>query len=175
MGMSDYLKAAGYKPAKSTGGDKPILKGVYKCLFVDFENQPDGKFGPQLMAKFKVVERLSGSESRSTFPEFTGYYKADGENAASLRSGVAKLFNGFFSVGLSIDSSTDEAITESLNKFKGSAEVYIKGYEKKPRKEVNGEWVDNPDGDIKQDFTFMTEKNAAKEAEKQIKKDGHPL
>lgn len=175
MSMSKYLQESGYTQAKSTAGDKPILKGVYKCLFVDFENQPDGKFGPQLMAKFKVVEKLAGSDSRASFPEFTGYYKADEKNAASLRSGVAKLFNGFFSVGLSVDTTSDDTIVESLGNLKGSAEVFIKGYEKQPKKQVDGEWVENPDGEVKQDFTFYTEKNAGKEAEKMIKKAGHPL
>lgn len=176
MGITDVLKGAGYTPEKSTAGDKPVLKGIYKCLFVDFKNDPEGKFGAQLMAKFQIVEKLSGMDSRSTFPQFTGYYKTDSEGATSKRNGIAKLLNGFFSVGKSVDTSSDEALIESLSSLKGSAEVYISAYKKNPRKQDDtGAWVDNPDGDVKQDFTFMTQKNAEREAAKEIKKAGHPL
>lgn len=176
MGISDVLKQAGYTPEKSTAGDKPVLKGIYKAMFVDFKNEPDGKFGPQIMAKFQITEKLSGMDSRSTFPQFTGYYKTDEKNASSKRGGIAKLLNGFFSVGVNVDTSSDEALIESLTSLKGSAEVYISAYKKSPRKRnEQGEWVDNPDGDVKQDFTFMTQKNAEREAAKEIKKAGHPL
>lgn len=175
MSITGALKGAGYEPEKSSVGDKQILKGIYKALFVDYKNEPEGKFGPQLMAKFQIVEKLSGMDSYSTFPQFTGYYKTDEEGSASKRSGIAKLLNGFFSVGITVDTSSDEALLASLDGFKGSAEVYIKGYKKDPKKQVNGEWVDNPDGDAKQDFTFMTEKNAKKEADKEVKKTEHPL
>lgn len=176
MSITGALKGAGYVPEKSTQGDKPILTGVYKCMFVDYKNEPEGKFGPQLMAKFQITERLSGSESHSTFPQFTDYYKTDETGAGSKRNGLAKLLNGFFSVGKSVDSSSDEALFDSLESLKGSAEVYIKGYVKEPQKKNEaGEWVPNPDGDNKQAFTFMTEKNAIKESAKQIAKAGHPL
>lgn len=175
MSITGNLKQAGYQPEKSTAGDKPILKGVYKCQLVEWKEDKEAKFGPQVSAAFKVVERLSGSESKSRFPEFKGYYSTAEDKINSKRSGLAKLLNGFFSVGANVDTSTDEAFVESMTGHVGSTEVYIKGYEKKPHKEVNGEWVDNPEGDIKQDFTFMTEKNALKEAEKQMKKDGHRL
>ena len=175
MSITSALKGAGYVPEKSTAGDKPILKGVYKCLFVDFKNEPDGKFGPQMMAKFQIVEKLSGMDSRSTFPQFTAYYKTDDESSASKRNGIAKLLNGFYSVGKSIDTSSDETLLAALEEMKGSCEVFISAFKKSPRKEVDGQWVDNPDGEAKQDFSFMTEKNAKKEAEKEIKKAGHPL
>lgn len=175
MSITGALKGAGYVPEKSTVGDKPILKGIYKCMFVDYKDEPQGKFGPQLMAKFQIVEKLSGMDSFSTFPQFTDYYKTDEANVNSKRSGLAKLLNGFFSTGKSVDTSTDEALTASLDSLKGSAEVFIKGYKKDPMHQVDGAWVENPDGDAKQAFTFMTEKNAQKEAAKEIKKAGHPL
>jgi len=174
MSISEALKAAGYKQEVSTIGDKPILEGVYKSMFIDFKNEPDGKFGPQLMAEFKITERMSGSESRSTFSEFRDYYKTDGENASSKSGGLAKLLNGFFSVGVKVDTTSDESLMDSLNSLKGSAEVYIKAYKKQKMKKV-GEEFEEVEGEYKQGFTFMTEKNATKEAEKQIKKAGHPL
>lgn len=174
MSITGALKSAGYQPEKSTAGDKPILEGVYKCLFVDYKNDPEGKFGPQLGASFKIAERMAGTESHSTFPEFQGYYKTDAESAGSKRNGLAKLLNGFFSVGLKVDTTSDETLIDSLNGLKGSAEVYIKAY-KQAKMEKQGEEYVEVEGEFKQAFTFMTEKNAQKEAEKQIKKAGHPL
>lgn len=175
MGVTDKLKEAGFVPSKSTVGDKPILKGVYKAMFVDGKLNEPNQYGHSYTAKFKITEKLSGMDSRSQFPEFVGFYDV-ADNATSLRKGIAKLINGFLSVGIEIKRNSDEAMYESLDSQKGSAEVYITGYKKSPRKQdASGAWVDNPDGDDKQDFAFMTKKNAEKEAAKQIKKDGHPL
>ena len=177
MSIVNALKNAGYKPEKSTVGDKPILVGVYKAMFVEWANLPDGKFGPQLSAQFKVTQALAGKDSTSGFPEFRDYYKTDTEGVSSKRNGLAKLLNGFFSVGINVDTSTDEALAASLDSLKGSAEVFIKAYVKEPQKkdEASGEWVANPDGSNKQGFTFLTEKNAIKEAAKIHKKEGNPL
>jgi hypothetical protein len=176
MGISDLLKQAGYTPEKSTIGDKPIMKGIYKAMFVDWKVQEDKGYGESIRADFKITEKLSGSDSHSQFPEFVGFFNTSAEKINSKKNGLAKLLNGFFSVGINVDSSTDEALASSLNEKKGSAEVYIKGYKKDPKmKDSEGNWVDNPDGSPKQDFCFLTFSNAKKEAEKEIKKQGHPL
>ena len=174
--VTDILKQAGYTPEKSTVGDRPILKGIYKAMFVEGKLKEPNQYGQSYAAKFKISEKLSGMDSRSQFPEFVGFYAIDEANAASAKKGIKKLLNGFFSVGKSVDTSSDEAMYASLDSLKGSAEVFISGYKKKPRKQDEaGNWIDNPDGEDKQDFAFMTEKNAKKEAEKEIKKAGHPL
>lgn len=175
MSITGSLKQGGFKPEVSTAGDKPILDGVYKAMFVDYKNDPEAQYGPQLMSAFKVTETLAGRDSRSTFPEFKDYYKTDEESAISKRNGVAKLVNGFFSVGLNVDQSSDEAFFASLDCLKGSAEVYIKGYSKKPQKKEGDTWVEDSSKSPRQAFTFMTEKNAIKEANKIKKKQGHPL
>lgn len=179
MSITGALKASGYTPQVSTAGDKPILSGVYKCQMVEWKNEPEGKFGPQVMASFKIVERLAGSDSRSSFPEFKGYYSTDDAKVNSKRNGLAKLLNGFFSVGQNVDTSSDEAFASSMNALIGTTEVYIKGYVKEPQKNIGTaeapEWVKNEEASPKQDFTFMTKVNAEKEAKKLIKKAGHPL
>lgn len=176
MGVSDILKAGGFVPEKSTVGDKPILKGVYKALFVEGKVNEPNQYGQSYTAKFKITEKLSGMDSRSSFPEFVGFYAIDEANANSAKKGIKKLINGLFSVGHKVDTSSDEALYASLDALKGSAEVFITAYKKKAMKQDDGgNWVENEDADPKQDFAFMTEKNAMKEAERQIKKDGHPL
>lgn len=178
MSITSALKDAGFVPEKSTVGDKIILTGIYKCLFVDYKNEPDGKFGPQLMAKFQITERLSGSDSHSTFPQFTDYYKTDAENVGNKRKGLGKLIDGFLSIGKVVDQSSDEAMFTSLDSLKGSAEVFLKASVREPVKEEpkgSGNWVANPDGEDKQQFSFLTEKNALKLSTKEIAKAGHPL
>lgn len=176
MGITDILKAGGFTPEKSSVGDKPILKGVYKAMFVEGKVNEPNQYGQSYTAKFKITEKLSGTDSRSSFPEFVGFYAIDEANALSAKKGIKKLINGFFSVGKNVDTSSDEAMYASLDSLKGSAEVFISGYKKKAMKQdEGGNWVENTEADSKQDFAFLTEKNAIKEAEKQIKKDGHPL
>lgn len=175
MGVTDVLKASGYVPEKSTVGDKPILKGIYKAMFVEGKVNEPNQYGQSYVAKFKVTERLSGTDSRSSFPEFVGFFAIDEANAMSAKKGIKKLLNGFCSVGKDVDTSSDEAMYAALDGLKGSVEVYVSGYKKKAMKQVDGNWVENTEADAKQDFAFLTEKNAKKEAEKDIKKAGHPL
>ena len=176
MGVTDTLKAHGFVPEKSTVGDKPILKGIYKVMFVDGKLNEPNQYGQSYTAKFKIVDKLSGHDSRSQFPEFVGFFAVDEENALSGKKGIKKLINGFFSVGVKVDVSTDEKLYESLDSLKGSAEVYVVGYKKKAfKKDESGSFVVNEEADPKQDFAFMTEKNAMKEAEKIKLAQGHPL
>lgn len=173
MSITGAMKEAGYKPEVSTVGDKPILKGVYKVMFVEGKKNAPNQYGESYTAKFKVVEVLAGKESRSTFPEFVGFFAIDEANAMNAKKGIKKLLNGFMSVGIKIDISSDEAMFESLASQVGVAELYVSGYKKKSWTKLDdGSFVENPDADPKQDFAFLTEKNAKKEAEKS---NGHPL
>lgn len=175
MSMTDSLKAAGFKLEKSTEGDRPILKGIYRVMFAEGKLQEPNAYGHSYLAKFKVVATLSGKDSRSAFPEFAGFYDV-AEKAADPKKGMAKLLNGFFSVGIKIDTESDEALYASLAEQVGSAELYVKGFEKKPwKKNDDGTFSENPEGTIKQDFNYMTKDSAEKQASAQAKKDGHPL
>lgn len=176
MGISKILQDAGFVAEKSSVGDKPILKGVYKALFVDGKVNEPNQYGQSYTAKFKVTEKLSGTDSHSQFPEFVGFFAIDEANALSAKKGIKKLINGFFSVGKTVDTSSDDALYASLDALKGSAEVYVSGYKKRAMKQDDGgNWIPNEEADAKQDFAFLTEKNARKEADGQIKKAGHPL
>lgn len=175
MGITDVLKQAGFKAEKSTVGDKPILKGVYKVMFVEGKLNEPNQYGQSYTAKFKVTQSLAGIDSHSSFPEFVGFFNVDEANAMSAKKGIKKLLNGFCSVGINISTDSDEALFSSLDAQKGSAELYVSGYKKKSMKQVDGNWVVDEEADAKQDFAFLTEKNALKEAEKIKAKQGHPL
>lgn len=168
MNVTEALKAAGYKPEKSTVGDRFIFRGVYRASFFDIARMEDRGYGESAYAQFKIQETMAGDESNSQYPEFKGYFNIDPEKIGNKRNGLVKLLNGLFSAGTEVNTNVDD-IFEELAKHKG-ATVYISAYGQEPRKQVDGEWVDDPDGEIKQAFAFMTEKNAIKKAEK-LKKD----
>ena len=159
MNVSEALKAAGFTPEKSTAGDKPIFIGTYKATLFDVAEMADKGYGASIYAQFKIQETLEGRESKSQFPEFKEYFSIAPDKIASKKKGLAKLINGFFSVGIDVDTTN---LMESLTALKGSA-VFISGFAKEPRKQNEaGEWVENPDGETKQGFAFLTEKNAMK-------------
>lgn len=179
MNITGALKAAGYTPEKSTVGDKPILKGVYKAMLTEIKLNEPNEYGQSISASFKITEKLSGSDSFSQFPEFRGFYGVDEATAGNAKKGLKKLLNGLFSAEYSVDTSSDEALLTSLQSLVGSAEVYISAYKKKAMKNTgtkeNPVWEADEEAEAKQDFAFMTKKNAEREAQKEIKKSGHPL
>jgi hypothetical protein len=169
VGLVDNLKKAGFKAERSTIGAKPILEGVYRATLVEVAKMEDKGYGESIYAQFKVTETLAGRDSNSQFPEFKGYYSVAPEKIASKRSGLAKLINGLFSIGYEVKDSSDEELIQSLNDAKGSV-LYVKGYKEQPRKKEGDAWVEDTEKDSRQGFTFMTQKNAEKEAIK-LKKD----
>lgn len=162
MNVTESLKAAGWKPEKSTVGDKFIFTGVYKATLFDVAAMEDKGYGPSIYAQFKIQEVLSGDESFSKFPEFKGYFNTAPDKISNKRSGLVKLLNGLFSVGVEV--KTDDVLA-SLTEAKGTM-VYISAYKQEPRKQVDGEWIDDPEGEVKQAFAFMTEAAAQKRAAK---------
>lgn len=168
MGLVDNLKAAGFKAEKSTIGDKLIYEGVYKASLFDVKQAEDKGYGTSIYAAFKIQETLAGTNSNSQYPEFKDYFSTAPDKIASKRKGLAKLINGLFSVGVEINTTDDASLLADLEARKGTV-VFIKGYKQEPRRknEATGQWEENPDGDVKQGFTFMTEKNALKEVKKQ--------
>lgn len=164
MNVTEALKSAGFKPEKSTWGDKPVYKGIYKATLFDVAEMADKGFGESIYAQFKIQEALEGDAGTSKYPEFKRYYNTAPDKIANKRNGLAALINGLFSVGVNIDTAN---VVASLQEAKGS-EVYINAYPEEARKQdpVTKEWADDPDGQVKQGFNFMTKANAEKKAAK---------
>lgn len=164
MNATEALKAAGFKPEKSTVGDKIILKGIYKATMFKVAEMEDKGYGPSIYAQFKIQEVLSGDTSYSQYPEFAGYFNTAPDKIGNKSNGLAKLINGLFSAGHEVNTDN---VVDSLSALLGS-EVYINGYRKEPMRKVEGteEWEENPDGVAKQAFAFMTKDNAEKKAKK---------
>jgi len=155
MGLAEMLKEAGFTRELSTAGERFILEGVYKAVFVDCAAMEDKGYGTSVYAQFKISEVLSGTQSNSQYPEFKAYFDTSPEKIASKKKGLAKLINGLFSNGT-------EADADNLADSKG-AEVYISAFKDKTWKKEGEEFVE-VEGAFKQGFAFMTEKNAVKKA-----------
>ena len=164
MGIADALKD--YVPEKSTVGEKPTLKGVYKVSLFDVAYMEDKGYGESIYAQFKVVETISGDQSNAKFPEFKGYFNCAPDKVNNKSNGLGKLLNGLFSVGVEVDKSSDEALMNSLTALKGTT-MYINAWKgKKQKKADDGTWSEDPDGGNVQKFSFMTEKLALGKAKK---------
>ena len=165
MSITDALKD--YVPEKSTVGERPIYKGVYKVSFFDVAYMADNGYGDSIYAQFKIDEDgvLSGDKTFSKFPEFKPYFGCSPEKINNKKSGLAKLLDGFFSVGVDVDKSSDEKLMESLTSLKGTT-MYINAWKAKKQKKDGDNWIEDPDGGSVQKFVFMTEKNALAKAKK---------
>ena len=189
MSFTEAMKSAGYEPKASTAGDKNVYNGIYKCMLTEFKDEPDAKWDdgqpkPQVIAGFKVVDRLAGSEIyKSDYADCRGYYSTSDELATNRKKGIAKLLDGFKSVGINVMGATDEETIENIKGKVGAAELYIKLYPdwRNVKDETTGEWSKKKKDDdgielpAFQAHSFLTEKNADKMAKSMQKSAGHPL
>jgi len=164
MNIIDRLKAAGYTPELSKSGEMPIFEGTYKATLIEISSIPDNGYGESILAKFQATECLEGDEY-GLGKKFSDFYSTSDENISNNRKGLAKLLNGLFSVGIEVDGTV-----ESLERQLGSAEVFINAYKKQKmqKDESSATGWSKIEGEFKQAFTFMTEKNALKESKKQL-------
>lgn len=190
MSFTQALKSAGYEPKASTAGDRTIYNGIYKLMLTEFKNLPDNKWdngdlNPQVVAGFKIVEggTLAGSDVyKSDFPDVRGYYSTSDEMASNRKRGIAKLIDGFMSVGVNVNGTTDEETISNIQAKIGTVEVYMRLYPDWANvKDDGGNWSkkkkdeDGIDVAPFQAHSFLTLKNAEKMAKSMQKKAGHPL
>ena len=120
MSFTKAMKDAGYEPKASTAGDKVVYNGVYKLMLTEFKNEPDSKWDdgqpkPQVVAGFKVTERLAGTDIfKSEYPDVKGYYSTADDMASNRKKGIAKLIDGFMSVGINVNGADDDATLENI-------------------------------------------------------------
>ena len=188
MSFTKAMKAAGYEPKASTAGDKVVYNGVYKMMLTEFKNEPDGKWAdgqpnPQVIAGFKCSERLVGTDIfKSDYADLRGYYSTADDMAANRKKGIAKLIDGFMSVGINVNGATDEETISNITAQIAVAEVYVHMFpDWRNVKDEGGNWSkkkkdeDGIDVPAFQGHTFMTEKNADKKVKAMQKAAGHPL
>lgn len=188
MSFTKAMKEAGYEPKASTSGDKTIYNGIYKLMLTEFKNEPDAKWDdgqpkPQVIGGFKVTDRLAGSEVyKSEYADVKGYYATDEKNAANRKKGIAKLIDGFMSVGINVNGKDDAETIEKITAQIAVGEVYMKLFpDWRNVKDEGGNWSkkkrdeDGIDLPAFQNHSFLTQKNAEKMAKTMQSKAGHPL
>ena len=102
--------------------------------------------------------------------------------ASNRKKGIAKLIDGFQSVGINVNGKNDEEVIGNITAQIAVGEVYMKLFpDWRNVKDEGGNWSKkkkDEDGiDIApfQNHSFLTQKNAEKMAKSMQKKDGHPL
>ena len=188
MSFTKAMKESGYEPKASTAGDKTIYNGVYKLILSEFKNEPDGKWDdgqpkPQVVAGFKITERIAGSDVyKSDYPDVKGYYSTSDELASNRKKGIAKLIDGFMSVGINVNGATDEETIQNIQAQIAVGEVYMNLFpDWRNVKDDAGNWSkkkkdeDGIDVAPFQNHNFLTLKNAEKKAKSMQKAAGHPI
>lgn len=188
MSFTKAMQDAGYEPKASTSGDKTIYNGIYKLMLTEFKNEPDGKWDdgqpkPQVIAGFKVTDRLAGTDVyKSDYADVKGYYSTANDMASNRKKGIAKLIDGFQSVGINVNGKSDEEVISNITAQIAVGEVYMKLFpDWRNVKDESGNWSkkkkDDDGIDIApfQNHNFLTQKNAEKMAKSMQKKAEHPL
>lgn len=188
MSFTKAMQDAGYEPKASTAGDKVIYNGVYKLMLTEFKDEPDSKWDdgtpkPQVVAGFKVTERLAGTDVfKSDYPDVKGYYSTADDIAANRKKGIAKLIDGFMSVGINVRGQSDEETIANITAQIAVGEVYMNLFpDWRNVKDDSGNWSkkkkDDDGIDVApfQNHNFLTQKNADKKAKSMQKKAEHPL
>ena len=124
-GITDALRAAGFMPEESKDGEWEPYKGTYKvqCTVLRPETADDGS--EFIQSEYKVMETLAGDQIRdSKFADFRKRYYLSGEKA---EQNLKNLINDFFTMGIQLDYSSDEALKASLPNAIG-AEGYLRGW-----------------------------------------------
>ena len=79
MGITDTLRAAGFKPEANTDGEWEVLKGQYKCEWVTLRKDKDATSGAEyIQAEWMAKETIDGTFAKpSQYPHFRKRYYLD--------------------------------------------------------------------------------------------------
>ena len=154
MGITDKLRAAGFKPEVSTDGEREILVGQYKTKWATIRKEAEDSGREYLQSEWKVIEVIDGTfAGNSKFPEFRRRYYLDDERD------VKRLCNDAFTVGVSLDISSDEALVASTHQLIDKV-TYIRGWKGTPDKDRAGNVIPEEERRSFQNFVIRAEKNA---------------
>lgn len=133
MGFTDALKAAGFKPEKSTEGEWQPYEGTYKVQFVKAEEVTSEKTNTkQLKVEFKIVETLDGKQHfDGQYNDFRKYLALEGEESTNKKKGIVWLINALFTVGKDVSGATDEETLANIQGALGS-DLFFKAWGWKP-------------------------------------------
>jgi len=150
MSVTDFLK--GFTPEiNEDGSGFDILEGVYatKVNYLRPEKNKDGAYD-RYRAEYEVTEVIKGNGNPGR-KLWSTYYK---DNEASIK----KLVSDFFTAGITLDTSSDEAFEASFENAIGK-KVYVRGWGWTPSKKMDGSAIAKEDQVAKQSFIVKSEKD----------------
>ncbi len=121
MGIVDSLVGAGWKPEENSDGEFKPLVGTYEVEVVTLRPEIDQKNSNAKYYQFelKPLSVLDGDAFGEKF-SFRKRYYVDGDKA---QENLKKLLNDLFTLGVTLDTTSDEAMEASFVKAIG-----VKGY-----------------------------------------------
>ena len=144
MSLTDKLREAGFKPSQNTDGEFKPYTGTYKVETKVLRPDVDDKGQKFYQAEWNIIETLEGMPKRdSKYSAFRKRYFIDDPDKGL--DNLKKLLNDFFTIGVELDQSSDEAFEESFKSAIGS-QGYIRGWE----------WT--PDGKDRAQQSFVIQK-----------------
>ena len=138
MGLTDVLMASGYQPEANTDEAFETLTGQYRCHCSQLRSEPaDQRHSERWAAQYLIDEVIDGTvvdttvsnEKRRRF--FKSYSKT--EDAQGLKS----MLNDLFTMGVTLDTSSDKALEASLINAIGK-EAFIRSWGWTPKTARDG-------------------------------------
>ena len=114
MDLTEALRAAGFEPTLNTDGEFLALKGTYKAEWVALrpEKGRDSEQIDRYHAEWLIKETLEGTQAvgRKLFRNYWKFSKDGQPNVEDMK----KLCNDAFTVGVSLETSSDPAFEETF-------------------------------------------------------------
>lgn len=168
MGLVDTLKAEGWTPTPNQDGTFEVLKGHYRtsCQVLRKEPATETKEA-RIVCQLYVEEVLEGTHVDTTVPlekrrRFFSYYNLDAD-------GLKKLLNDTFTAGVTLDTTSDEALEASFANAIGQP-VYVRAWGWTPDKDRQGNLIPESERQARQQFVIKSQTAALKDVAKGTKK-----
>lgn len=155
MGLMDSLKSAGFKFQANTDDEFEALVGQYRavCTALRPEVSKDTGEKNRYYAEWTVQDTLDGTFGNNR--KFRKSYWLTNKDGSPNKDDITELLNDFYTCGVQLDTSSDEALEASFDQAIGS-EAYIRGWGWTPEKDRQGNLI--PEGERKTLQQFVIKK-----------------
>ena len=158
MGLTDNLRAKGFKPEANVDGEFKPLKGTYACEITVLRPEVDEKNNgaKYYQVEYKPKAVLEGDPFGDKF-SFRKRVYVDGDKA---EDNLQAMLDDLFTCGIELDMSSDDAMEASFTLAIGKT-AYIRAWGWTPDKDRTGNAI--PESDRKAFQQFVVQKQAVAE------------
>lgn len=141
MGLTDALRAQGFKASENVDEDFPPIKGEYKAVVKAIRPEQTDGMADRYHAQFKIVQTLSGdmADNRVLLRNYRfGGVNFDKSAVTEQQAveAIKAMANDAKTCGVELDLSSDEALEVSLGNWLDK-ECYIRSWWFSPRDDAD--------------------------------------